>query len=169
MSLAARDMRVRSGRREAPVRERAVSRRAIAPRRRALASAGPALLAVVLIGVLGLARVAVAARAAEAAMDSGRIMRDIKAERLTGDRLEIDRSALSTPSRIEGIAGEAMRMAPPREVLYLDAGEIEMEEEDARTARAALGDGHALAAFLRAAAAEAQVLLVGDVGLASAR
>ena len=62
---------------------------------------------------------ALAVQATETSFDAGILREDIKAERLYGDLLEVDKSALTTPSRIEAIAGSTMRMADAADVDYL--------------------------------------------------
>ncbi len=71
------------------------------------------------LAIFGLGRVAVAAQATEASFEANQIREDIKAERLTGQLLEVDKSALTTPSRIEAIAGSTMKMADANDVCYL--------------------------------------------------
>lgn len=136
------------------------------PRRSPLAAL---LILVAMVSAIGLGRVAIAVQAAEACMDAGRLAREIKSERLAGDRLEIDKNALSTPSRLEGIAGEAMSMAAPMDVRYIPAEELVVEEPAPAMASASAAGSAFLEAVARAAATQAQVLLVGDVGLSAAR
>lgn len=132
--------------------------------------------------LFALGRVMLSAKAAETAIDSGAIMDDIKAERLEGDLLEVDMSALKTPSRIEFIAGQTLDMSQAPDVSYMDlssadldpgpgeavasADAARMSEADAGVSSGAAG---MLASVLEMAAGEARVLLVGDAGLASAR
>ncbi len=140
---------------------------------------------VVMIGLtlFGLGRVMLSARAAETAMESGALQSDIKAQRLTGDLLEVDKSALATPSRIEGIAGATLKMAAAPEVDYLclpsdsatasaRTGEEPASSKSAAQVSAAdVGGGFTgmLESVMEMAAGEAELLLVGDAGLASAR
>lgn len=129
-----------------------------------------ASLMVLVIGLtaVGLGRVAIAVDAAEACLDAGRLAKEIKSERQITDRLEIDRSALSTPSRLQVIAGEAMSMAEPEEVRFILADEL--ATDPAAVEASADGPGAAiLEALAKAAAAQARVLLVGGVGLSAAR
>lgn len=129
-----------------------------------------AFMVMLLLTVVGLVRVYVAAESVEAALDSGRIRAEITEERRVGARLEVDRSALAMPSRIEGIASESMEMAEPQDVAYIEvAPDTEPVAAGQTTARAGQEVPEALAALLRFAAGEAQALLVGDVGLATAR
>lgn len=129
-----------------------------------------AFMLMLLLTAVGLVRVYVAAESVEAALDSGRIRAEITEERRVGARLEVDRSALAMPSRIEGIASESMKMAEPQDVAYIEvAPDAEPAGTTQATARAGQEVPEALAALLRFAAGEAQALLVGDVGLATAR
>ena len=59
---------------------------------------------------LGLARVALSAKVAEASIDQLQLERSIKAESRVADRLELDKSLLVTPSRIESIAAATSTM-----------------------------------------------------------
>lgn len=150
------------------------------------------LACVIMVGVtlFGLGRVMVSARATETAVESGRIESDIKAERLKGDLLEIDKSALAAPSRIEGIAGQTLKMAAAPAVDYMTLpSETATGASDARAVTSTVSDTESpvrvssadvssgsssglagmLASVMRMAAGEAEVLLVGDAGLASAR
>lgn len=140
---------------------------------------------VVMIGLtlFGLGRVMLSARAAETAMESGVLQSDIKEQRLAGDLLEVDKSALATPSRIEGIAGATLKMAAAPEVDYLclpsssttatpaiEGGSVPIERA-AQVSTADVGGGLTgmLSSVMEMAAGEAELLLVGDAGLASAR
>jgi cell division protein FtsL len=128
------------------------------------------------VAIFALGRVALAVQATEASYEANRIREDIKAERLTGQLLEVDKSALTTPSRIEAIAGSTMRMADADEVCYLALPEEVVEcapatEQAPEASEVAVSekDGGVVRALMDMAAQEAQVLLVGDVGLASPR
>lgn len=146
------------------------------------------LACVVMIGLtlFGLGRVMLSARAAETAMQSGRIQSDIKAQRLQGDLLEVDKSALATPSRIEGIAGTTLKMAaaPAADYITLPSDTTQDQASADSTgpvaaasevASADVASGSAgglagmLASVMQMATGEAEILLVGDAGLASAR
>jgi len=147
------------------------------------------LACVVMIGLtlFGLGRVMLSARAAETAMQSGRIQSDIKAQRLQGDLLEVDKSALATPSRIEGIAGTTLKMAAAPAADYMtlpsdtapepatDVAATEPPVASPGVSSADAGSGSAgglagmLASVMQMATGEAEILLVGDAGLASAR
>jgi hypothetical protein len=147
--------------------------------------------------VMGIGRVMLTAKAAEASIDAGRLHADIKAERYAGDSLEADRSALATPSRIESIAGESLKMGHAPTVDYLElpplVGEVEFGADvaledspaltlmsdtaaapsEAPTVQASSGGSGKVAAVVASvmelAAGEAHVLLLGDVGLATSR
>lgn len=116
-------------------------------------------------------------------MDANRLRNDIKTERYEGDMLEVSQSALGSPSRIRAIAGEAMGMAPARKITYLDmqkaarsatsekASPVSGETASAAqpTVPAAKGAAGVVAKMMNLSAGEAQVLLVGDMGLSAAR
>ncbi|MDO8986944.1 MAG: hypothetical protein Q7V14_01825, partial [Coriobacteriia bacterium] len=146
------------------------------------------LACVVMIGLtlFGLGQVMLSARAAETAMEAGRLVSDIKVQRLAGELLEVDKSTLATPSRIEGIAGESLKMtaAPAAEYMTLPAAVVAPKSVRApnpvvggetRVSWADIGSGGSgglagmLASVMQMAAGEAEILLVGDAGLASAR
>lgn len=128
---------------------------------------------VVLVAVLGLGRVWLSVQAAQASIDSAKLRRDIKLEQYQGDMLEVQESALATPSRIQAIAGGTMGMAPAATVSYLDLREPAASNPVVAPAsppsRSNAGLSGALAKAMEVAASEAHVLLVGDVGLASSR
>ena len=128
---------------------------------------------VVLASALGLGRVWLSVQAAQASIDSSRLRRDIKLEQYQGDMLEVQQSALATPSRIQTIAGGSMGMAPAVSVSYLD-----LRDDGAHSPSPALasakpassgGLSTTFAKAMEVAAGEARVLLVGDVGLSSSR
>ena len=128
---------------------------------------------VVLVTALGLGRVWLSVQAAQASIDSGKLRREIKLAQYEGDVLEVQQSALATPSRIQAIAGGSMGMAPAVSISYLDLrGESAPDPAGMhRSAESASDNGlsGALAKAMELAASEARVLLVGDVGLASSR
>ena len=125
------------------------------------------------VSLLGVGRVWLSVQAAEASIDSGKLRRDIKLERYQGDMLEIQQSALATPSRIQAIAGTTMGMAPATSVSYLDLRKSGVALVSGKTAAVPRVDKSGVSAMLAkaidVAAGEAQLLLVGDVGLASSR
>lgn len=143
------------------------------------------VLAVLFAG-LGVARVALAARAAAVSIESGKLRKEIKDARFEGDSLEIQVSALAAPSRIQAIAGSTMHMSKAGEVCYIAIdgtrkcspapaavmrstarSSEESVSSDARAARSV--PGGLVASIMQTAAGEAQALLIGDVGLASSR
>ena len=140
------------------------------------------LACVVVVGValFGLGRVMLAARATEASLRSNELREQIKAEQLVGDLLEIDMSALTVPSRIENIAGTSMRRSQAQSVEYMEmpaetaaqpvapvGTAASVQSAEGTHEQAAVGPTGLLASLVEMAAGEAQVLLVGDVGLAS--
>ncbi len=133
-----------------------------------------------LVAALGVGRVWLSVQAAEASMEANRLRSDIKSERYEGDMLEVRQSALGSPSRIRAIAGEALDMAPAKTVTYLDIQQPTKESADAgvpASKRSGLGAARPesggvmsfVSSVMRLSAGEAQVLLVGDVGLTSAK
>ena len=124
-----------------------------------------------LVVILGMGRVWLSVKASEASIDANRLRGDIKNERYQGDMLEVRQSALGSPSRIRAIAGEAMNMAPARKVTYLDIAPKRAPRPAGEVGRPASVSGfdRVLSGMMDLTAGEAQVLLVGDVGLASSR
>ena len=123
------------------------------------------------IALLGVGRVWLSVQAAQASIDSTALRREIKQERYVGDMLEIQQSALATPSRIQAIAGTTMGMAPATTVSYLDIRGTEKAAAAQNPTTQASADHSAglLARVADVAADEAQALLVGDVGLVSSK
>lgn len=132
---------------------------------------------------LGIARVALAARAAALSIESGQIREQIKSERFEGDMLEIQQSALAAPPRIGTIAAATLSMESAKDACYItidgatvcsgDADKVtkagdSTARKDTRVASAATSRG-LLSSVMHTAAGEAQALLLGDVGLASSR
>ena len=132
-----------------------------------------AVLCMVVLALAGVARVSLAARAAEATIDAWELRGEVKEERLRTRALEADRSALAAPSRIESLAAQTLNMTRPAQVCYLqlcdpvDTADVAATEVPATAAPAALTG--AWATLMDLAASEAQVLLVGDMGLGSLR
>ena len=125
---------------------------------------------VLVVATLGVSRVWLSVQATQASIDSTKLRQDIKNERYRGDLLEVQQSALATPSRILAIACGTLGMAPATSVTYL------RRTEEVAVSAAPVGDVSitqpSAGIWERAmdiAAGEAQVLLVGDVGLASSR
>ncbi len=128
--------------------------------------------------VFGLGRVALSARAFDDALATGHLEKAIKAERLEGDLLEVDKSALATPSRIESIAGVTMQMAEAGDVCYLampcepdaSAGmEPDIVSGAGDVSERTSGVNRIVQAVKGLASSEVQSLLLGDVGLASSK
>lgn len=137
-----------------------------------------AVVVLVAAAGLGLVRVAVIARAAEMTINANLLLTDIKAQRVEAGQLEVDRSSLSTPSRLESIASVSMGMARPVSVRYIKMPTAStpapvsgpMGANGASSAPAATDAiGGLLGALVDMSAGEAQSLLLGDVGLAGAR
>ena len=132
-----------------------------------------------LLSALGVARIAVSARAAATSIESAQLRKAIKAERLTGDRLEIQQSVLTTPGRIQEIAGSTMSMSEAGRVCYIQLDGTEKcvpssaktPASPGREPSTGVSEGRAglISTVLRAALGEAQLLLLGDVALASSR
>jgi len=131
--------------------------------------------AMVLLAVVGLLRITLAVQAQEAAIDASALRQELKAEEQVATSLEADRSALAAPSRIQSIASASLNMAEPTEVCYIDLPAAqEAASEDAAPATEAdvattPGISGVISTLMDVAAGEAQVLLVGDVGIASAK
>lgn len=134
-----------------------------------------ATFCLVVLAFAGVMRVTLAARAAEASIDAWALKAEVKAERLVTRTLEADRSALAAPSRIEAVACQTLNMGRPTQVAYLQLPSSEAVVPDGTPAVAAAnvasedsGSG-VLDTLMNLAAGEAQVMLVGDVGLGSLR
>lgn len=127
-------------------------------------------VAVIAVATLGVGRVWLSVQATQASIDSTKLRQEIKNERYRGDLLEVQQSALATPSRILAIASGTLGMAPATSVTYL-----RLKDKDSAQAvpvAVAPAPGRGIGIVERAmdiAAGEAQVLLVGDVGLTSSR
>ena len=125
---------------------------------------------VAVVALLGVGRVWLSVQAAQASIDASELRREIKQERYRGDMLEIQQSALATPSRIQAIAGTTMGMAPATTVSYLDMrGEDSAPPVKTEVAVSDRKNRELLVRVMDVAADEAQALLVGDVGLASSQ
>ncbi|MBN1193599.1 MAG: cell division protein FtsL [Coriobacteriia bacterium] len=136
-----------------------------------------AVISLIVLTAAGVARVSLAARAAEATIDAWELRAEVKAERLMSRSLEADRSALAAPSRIEAVACQSLNMTRPAQVAYLQlpsscdtSVEAAMTVAEGTAAPATAeqkGERGLLGTLMDLAAGEAQVLLVGDVGLGS--
>lgn len=127
---------------------------------------------ITVLALIGIARVWVSVQATEASFKASELRADIKSERYEGDMLEVRQSALGSPSRIQAIAGRAMDMAPVSDVTYLNlTAPTDPRPPKAEQAEVAGVSAlqRAVAAFIELTAGEAEVLLIGDVGLASTR
>lgn len=129
--------------------------------------------AIIVIAIAGMARVWLSVQAAEASVQSSKLRQEIKSARYTGDMLEIQQSALAAPSRVQAIAGQAMDMTVADSVDYLDITDTPAIKA-AVASRTRTNEGGSeikgvLASAMDMAAGEAHVMLVGDVGLASAK
>lgn len=124
----------------------------------------------VVAAAFGAGRVWLSVQAAQASMDSGKLRSAIKAARYEGDMLEIQKSALASPSRVQNIARGQLGMAPATSVTYMkiDSGAVKPAPPAAQPSVAAAEPG-VLDAVVEIAAAQARLLLVGDVGLSSLR
>lgn len=124
----------------------------------------------VLLACAGVLRVSLAVQAAEAAIDASALRVELKDERHTERVLEADKSALAAPSRIEVLASGILNMERPANVTYIDlpAAAVDTEAATAGDTEASVG-GRVIATLMDLAAGEAQVLLVGDVGLGPLR
>ena len=158
-----------------PVRGSRSSARARARAEESRARAAFTMFAVVLACVIALggARVTLITQAAEASLSEGGIQAGIKAQRAEADQLEVDRSALSTPSRIASIASATMKMGEPRSVRYFSlpdsAGTSGATGAHASSGKPEGAVARAFGAVMDLSAGEAQSLLVGDLGLAGSR
>jgi cell division protein FtsL len=126
--------------------------------------------------VLGGARVTLLVRAAEASITESKVQASIKAQRVQVERLEADKSALSTPSRIAGIASSTMGMGEPASVKYVSLpGSGSASGSNAPSGVSPSGSGSTdvfgsiFNTLVELSAGEAQSLLVGDLGLAGSR
>lgn len=144
---------------------------------------------VVCVALLGIGRIYITVRATEYSNSAAKLRASIKTERYEGEMLEVRQSALGSPSRITAIAGKALNMAPATEVTYLDLAiraskkdprkptsstkSIRAQARQAQPLQAASasvsGFEQLVASVMNLTAGEAQVLLVGDVGVASTR
>jgi len=131
-----------------------------------------------LVALLGVGRVWLSVSATTVSLEANELRARIETERYEGDMLEARQSSLGSPSRIRAIAGKAMGMAPAESVSYLDLTKQEKKSSGDRkpatevSKASVAGESslqRALGNIMDLTAGEAQVLLVGDVGLASTR
>lgn len=131
----------------------------------------------VLVFALALVRVSLAVGAEQDAIDASRLQTRITSEQQATKSLEASKSSLGAPSRIASIASSALNMKAPAKVSYMtiqtsakSASDTSVKVADMSGATAGLaGIAKVVSSAMDVAAGEAQVLLVGDVGLASAK
>jgi hypothetical protein len=135
-----------------------------------------ACAALVFVSAMAMVRVELTVRATEASLTANAIRKNIESERIRSESLEAQRTALATPGRIEGIAEASMRMGSADTVAYIQMPAVPGDQSGTRYADAgsdvSVSSGRIaglLASIMRMTAGEAQVLLVGDAGLASSR
>jgi cell division protein FtsL len=134
------------------------------------------------VAAVGMVRVGIMARVAEMSLTEGSLRSSIKSERAAAGQLEVDKSSLMAPSRVESIASATMQMTQPVSVNYLLLPPDPRTQANGAVATAsaggsaggvaragATGVGGVISAVLDMSAGEAQSLLVGDVGLAGSR
>ncbi|MGV8082479.1 MAG: cell division protein FtsL [Coriobacteriia bacterium] len=141
---------------------------------RAAASAKRAYLSfVVLVGlvaVLGIGRVWLSAAAAQTSIEAASIESNIAAAQNEGNMLEVSKSALATPSRVEAVAVQSLGMARPTSSTSLDLASVPADNGSDEVKTAGIGSGMISGMLTKAmsvTAGEAQQLLVGDVGLST--
>lgn len=127
-----------------------------------------------LVTGVALVRVACAAGAVEASIDAARIRERIHVERLASDRLQADMSTLMAPSRIRRIAGDTLKMREAARVRFITVPDLDRSPASLVAAKPRAVEGRSrparlVSTIMDMAAGEAQVLLLGDVGLASAK
>lgn len=143
-------------------------------RRRSSAAARQAFVffasVVVVVAVLGAGRIWLSVQAAQASIDCGKLRTAIKVARYQGDSLQIQRSVLASPSRIQSIAQDQLGMAPATTVSYMKITPgVTPQVSLAETPQPVGAHPPVLDSLMGVVAAEARMLLVGDVGLASSR
>lgn len=133
-----------------------------------------ACVVLALFATAGMLRVELTVRATEASLTASALRADIEIERIRGESLEVRRMALSTPERIDSIAGTSMGMGAAEQVAYIEMPYVAAEDTGVAM-EAGLGRTRSdrvaalLGSIMTMTAGEAQVLLVGDAGLASSR
>lgn len=163
---------VPGGRDRRSKRQRAGSKHEIARCRRVFRIACATLL--LLTGV-ALVRVDLMVRATEASLTANALRRDIENERIRVESLEARCIELADPSRIATIAETSMGMGTAEVVCYIETPRVPAPESGTVTAAgsdvsvSSSRTARVLASIMRMTAGEAQVLLVGDAGLASSR
>jgi hypothetical protein len=137
------------------------------------------LVVLAALALFGLARVGLSAKVAEASIDATRLRKTIKDETLVADRLELDKSRLVLPSRIESIAAGSLEMTAAAPARYLPLAEAGASAGASATASPAtpppagaaaagrVAFGTLMGAALDVTQKEARTLLVGDAGLSN--
>jgi hypothetical protein len=135
-----------------------------------------ACAALLFMSAMAMVRVELTVRATEASLTANTLRKDIESERIRSESLEAQRTALATPGRIEGIAEASMCMGSADTVAYIRMPAVPGDQSGTLYADAgsdvSVSSGRIaglLASIMRMTAGEAQVLLVGDAGLASSR
>lgn len=150
--------------------------RRVAPRRSSAAVLRRALaVSFAILALSGVVRITLATQATEANLNAWALRSQLDAEEQTTRDLEADVSALADPARIEQLASETLKMGRPDQVSYITiagtaaapAGVENATGAAANVASGTSGSDDLVATLLDLAACEAQVMLVGDMGLGS--
>lgn len=149
----------------------------------------------VVVAILGVGRITIMAKAAEVTFETARLSAAIREEQIETEALELLKSSLVSPSRIESIAVGSMNMVRAEEVSFFamplpdcptylanlesvaDSSEgggvaTRADVATADSAEVAQKPGvgaRVLGSVMELAAGEAHALLLGDVGLVSMR
>jgi hypothetical protein len=135
------------------------------------------VVGLLVVGAFGMVRVTLSAQAAQALAASQKMKKELRAERLVSDDLEISRVALAQPFRIESIAASSMSMGKPVSVRYIalpaklpSATPPPGAGSPMKTSSLAPVDlGVLAAATAQLTSREAQVLLASGSGLGGSR
>lgn len=149
--------------------------RRVAPRRSSAAVLRRALaVSFAILALSGVVRITLATQATEANLNAWALRSQLDAEEQTTRDLEADVSALADPARIEQLASETLKMGRPDQVSYITiagtaapAGAESITGAAANVASGTSDSDDLVATLLDLAACEAQVMLVGDMGLGS--
>lgn len=128
-----------------------------------------------ILALSGVVRIALVAQATEANLNAWTLRSQLDAEEQTARNLEADVSALADPARIEQLASETLNMSRPDQVSYITipgTAVASAQTDDVTGSAGDMATGEAddsglVATLLDLAACEAQVMLVGDMGLGS--
>lgn len=149
--------------------------------RRRMTAFHAVMAVLLLLSLAGLTRVSLSAKCAEAVVDAGQLRSEIRTALQEADQLEVAKHSLSDPSRVDNIAATSMGMIVSQDVCYLALPGADAPDEECEPAVIAeaspvevtepesAGLSPILETVMDMAAGEAQVLLVGDIGLASER